>query len=120
MKFIYTVKPTLVTRRLGSSLKLNADGEDTQYVCGTPQFKVLYDPDLGIIVETEIEHVPVVAEFFREHRLPLKYKKNKLLSTETSVKEEVLALQEIGFILENSIWKYNPKSSEIIGSSVKP
>ena len=51
--YLYTPKPTLVLKKLGTGVKIRAELEERQLIQSTENARVMYDPDHGIVVETD-------------------------------------------------------------------
>ena len=105
MKFIYSVRPTLVIRKLGSSLKIAPNDTGSQFIAGTPQFQILYDTALGIVIEAELENISSAVKFLNDHKLKVAHNNESLVKTATSLKAEVLQLIKHGFRYKDMWWK---------------
>jgi hypothetical protein len=100
--YLYTPKPTLVLKKLKSGARLRAELDEIQLIQSTPHARILYDPDHGILVETENSTgLEEVEALFKEKKLPLVYEgKNLLLGT-----------HETGFVILNDL-RCQPESPE--------
>lgn len=78
--YLYTPKPTLVLKKLGTGVKIRADLEERQLIQSTENARVMYDPDHGIVVETD-NHTGMeeVEKLFIEKKLPLMHEGEELL-----------------------------------------
>jgi len=82
--YLYTPKPTLVLKKLKSGARLRAELDEIQLIQNTPHAKILYDPDQGILIETENSTgLEEVEALFKEKKLPLVYEgENLFIDTE--------------------------------------
>ena len=78
--YLYTPKPTLVLKKLGTGVKIRAELEERQLIQSTENARVMYDPDHGIVVETD-NHTGMeeIEKLFIEKKLPLMHEGEELL-----------------------------------------
>jgi hypothetical protein len=78
-KYFYTAKPTLVIKKLKSGAKLRADLEELQLIQHTENARIFYDPEKGILVETEnLQGMEEIEILFKNKNLPLLYEGENL------------------------------------------
>jgi hypothetical protein len=78
--YLYTPKPTLVLKKLGRGVKVRAELEERQLIRSTENARVFYDPDHGILVETDNHQgMEEIEKLFIEKKLPLMYEGEELL-----------------------------------------
>jgi len=78
--YLYTPKPTLVLKKLKSGARLRAELDEIQLIQSTPHARILYDPDHGILVETENSTgLEEIEALFKEKKLPLVHEGENLL-----------------------------------------
>jgi hypothetical protein len=79
-KYLYTPKPTLVLKKLKSGARIKAEIDEIQLIQSIPHARILYDPDNGILIETENSTgLEEVEALFKEKKLPLVHEGENLL-----------------------------------------
>jgi len=111
----YTVKPSLVAKRLGYKGKLTTEGAAIT-LAENEHSKFIFDPEQGSVkitlnFDTMNEAVLEVVERLKESKLPLVFENESLLSVQAwafTSKEDVAIMESNGFEKEgNREWIWN-------------
>ena len=116
--FNYTVKPTLVFKKLGIVPKIDTLSDDKVVLVSLGKSDILYDPNEGIQVAIEkdnlSEGLDEVKNYLKGNKLPVNHEGASLLTVHVSkemlFEEEVpLELVGQGFVMESQTWGIQPE-----------
>ena len=113
----YSVKPTLVFKKLGIVPKIDTLSDDKVMLISLEKSDLVYDPNLGIQVVISpadlSEGLDEVKKYLKGNKLPIADDGNSLLTVHVSkelLHEEGVpsALMNQGFVMESQTWGIQP------------
>lgn len=116
--FNYSVKPTLVFKKLGITPKIDALSDDKVTLISLGKSDLVYDPNLGIqaVIDSTLvsEGLDEVKKYLKGNKLPVNHEGTSLLTVHVS--KEMLFEEEVptelvkqGFVMESQVWGIQPE-----------